>query len=170
MTAHLRLAAASADLDRAATQSNGAVAETSGLSCDDPAALDAAVAAATQDFSDARTSAKAAHRPLGVLVSAKRHEAKTEIEQSRTALKALRTQLKDADGKEQVKAARAAIRDEHRDIAHARNLLDSKREVLREVKADRAAARAALASARTHLAEVQAFQDACTDPEPPTAA
>ena len=56
----------------------------------------AAVTSAEQAVSDARAAFKAANRPLGRLVAAKRHEARAELAQSKAALRALAKESRSA--------------------------------------------------------------------------
>jgi uncharacterized protein involved in outer membrane biogenesis len=130
-------------------------------SCDDPAALTAAITQAQADLTQARVDLKAANRPLGRLVAAKRHEARAELATSRVALRALRKQLAHTKSPADRAALRQQIHGERRDVSHARSLLELKRAVLTEIKADRAAARAEVTAATTSLAELTALQETC---------
>ena len=121
----------------------------------------AAVTSAEQTVADARAAFKAANRPLGRLVAAKRHEARAELAQSRTALRALAKEARSGSTADGRAALSAEVRAERRDVAEARNLLTFKRALLAAIKADRAAARAALVAARAELAKARAAEDAC---------
>ena len=136
-----------------------AFADGSVPSCEDAAGLHAAVVAAQQQVTDAKAAFKAANRPLGRLVAAKRHEARTELAQSRTAMKQLRAQLR--HGGDDAVTVRAELRAEQRDVAHARNLLQFKRALLREIKTDRAEARTTWRAARADLAELESTEESC---------
>ena len=126
--------------------------------CDGTAA---AVTTAEQAVADARAAVKAANRPLGRLVAAKRHEARAELAQSRAALRALAKQARGGSTPDGAEALRAEARAERRDVAEARSLLTFKRALLAAIKADRAAGRAALVTAKADLAAARTAQDAC---------
>lgn len=130
-------------------------------SCDDTVALNAAVVSAQQAVTDARAAYRAANRPLGRLIAAKRHEARVELSQSRAALRTLARQSRSADTRAEAAALRTQIRAERRDVAEARSLLTFKRAMLAEIKADRLAARTAFVSATQTLASLQELEDSC---------
>ena len=54
------------------------------------------------------------------------------------------------------------MRQERRDIAHARNLLTEKRALLAQIKAERRAAHVELKAARAALAQLEALQASCS--------
>ena len=128
--------------------------------CDGTAAA-AAVTTAEQAVADARAAFRAANRPLGRLVAAKRHEARAELAPSRAELRALARQARSGSTTDGLAALRAEARAERRDAAEARSLLTFKRALLAAIKADRVAARAALATAKADLAAARAAEDAC---------
>lgn len=137
-------------------------ASAADYSCADTVALHGAVDTAQQAVVDARAAFVAANRPLGRLISAKRHEARAELTQSRAALRTLAKQSRSADSRDEAAALRVQMRAERRDLAEARNLLTFKRAMLAEIKADRRAARTAFVSARDALESLQQLEDSCT--------
>jgi hypothetical protein len=130
-------------------------------SCDNPAALHSAVVSAQGAVAAASADMKAANRPLGAQVAAKRHAAKAELAQSRTELRALRDQAKLAP-KATRKSLIQQMRQERRDIARARNLLTVKHSLLAQIKAERRAAHAELKAARAMLRRLEALQAGCS--------
>jgi hypothetical protein len=136
-------------------------ASAADYSCDDTVALNAAVVSAQQAVTDARAAFVASNRPLGRLISAKRHEARAELAQSRAALRTLAQQARSADTRAEAATLRTQIRAERRDLVEARNLLTFKRAMLAEIKADRLAARTAFASAKAALESLQELEDSC---------
>ena len=136
-------------------------ASAADLSCDNPAAVQTAVVSAQAAVSAARADVKAANRPLGKVVAAKRHAAKVELRQSRTELRALRAKAKTAPLATR-KALIQQMRQERRDIAHARNLLTEKRALLAQIKTERRAAHVELKAARAALAQLEALQARCS--------
>ena len=137
-------------------------AEASNKACDAPTVA-ASLATAKAEVAQAKAAFKAANRPLGKLVSAKRHEAKAEIKQSVTALRALDDEAGDDSTGDGAEAVRAQVRAERHDIAEARNLLTYKRAMLAEIKADRLAARTAYRAATSELHRLAALEDSCSD-------
>ena len=81
----------------------------------------AAVTSAEQAVRDARAAFKAANRPLGRLVAAKRHEARVELAHSQAALRALAKETRSASTRDALETLRAATRVERRDVAEARS-------------------------------------------------
>ena len=137
-------------------------AEASNKTCDAPTVA-ASLAMAQADVAQARAAFKAANRPLGQLVAAKRHEAKAEIKQSSDALRALDDQAEGDSTRDGADAVRAQARAERHDIAEARNLLTFKRAMLAEIKADRLAARTAYRAATSELHRLASLEDSCSD-------
>ena len=129
-------------------------------SCDDPAALASAVTQAQTDVVAAKQALRAANRPMGRLVAARRHEAHAELKLSRTELRSLRTKSHQATPAER-KALRVQKQVERRDIAEARNLLTVKRSLLAAIKADRHAAKQQLVTAKAALAQLNEIAAGC---------
>ena len=144
---HLRRAVAATALTAVLAPMTAAPASADETTCDAVVAT-AAVTSAEQAVSDARAAFKAANRPLGRLVAAKRHEARAELAQSKAALRALAKETRSASTRDGLEALRAEARAERRDVAEARSLLTFKRATLAAIKADRAAARTGLAAAQ----------------------
>ena len=158
---HLRRAAAATALMAAVlVPLTAAPASADETTCDAEVAS-AAVTSAEQAVRDARAAFKAANRPLGRLVAAKRHEARVELAHSKAALRALAKETRSASTRDGLEALRAEARAERRDVAEARSLLTFKRATLAAIKADRAAARAALAAARAELAAARSAAGSC---------
>jgi hypothetical protein len=158
---NVRRALAGSTLSLLAVLGTVAPASAADGACDDPAALQASVVAAQVTVTDAKVAFHAANRPLGQLVSAQRHAAKTELAESRAALRTLTAKLTGKQTAETRRAILAQVRVERREAAAARSLLTSKRALLAEIKAGRSEARAALAAARTALETLVTTQESC---------
>ena len=165
MTLSLRLAAGGTVAVLALGGLLPAAASADEVTCD---TVDAALVTARADLDAAKAERKAAHRPLGKLVSEKRHEARAELSQSRAELKELTKEARKAKKKE-LKALQRQMRAERSDIAESHRLLTVKRELLAAIQADRAAARAAEDVARAHLHDLKQLRESCesdSEPEP----
>jgi hypothetical protein len=137
-------------------------AEATAPTCDDPAAVHAAVVSAQQTLSDAQAVWAVVNRPLGRMVAAKRHQAKADLAAAQAEATVLRKQLRHARSAAEAQELRSSLRAEHQQTAHARNLLEFKRAALAEVKAQRAAARLSLEQAQSDLADLQGDEAACS--------
>ncbi len=131
------------------------------VSCDNPEELSVAVTQAQESVDSARQVFRAANRPLGRLVAAKRHEARAELAQSRAAMRTLRRQAGHASSPEERRALHAQLRTERREAAMARTLLTFKRELLAAIKADRHDARVQLRDARAELSDLREVEEGC---------
>jgi hypothetical protein len=158
---NLRRALAASSLSVLAVLGTVAPASAADPACDDAVALQTSVDGARTALTAAEAAFHAANRPLGLLVAAKRHEAKAELAQSRAALKSLSAQLHGRRTTDVRQSVLLQLRTERRDVVEARSLLTFKRAALAEIKADRTAARAALTSARTALADLETTQESC---------
>ena len=137
-------------------------ASAADLTCDNPEALQSAVVEAQGAVATAKSAVKASNRPLGRLVSAKRAEARVELKQSQAELRSLAREADKAHSAAELKALRAQVRAERKDVAEARNLLTHKRAVLAAIKADRSTARTSLQAARVVLHDLVELQDTCS--------
>jgi hypothetical protein len=135
-------------------------------SCDDAVALQASVADAQTLVTEARVAFHAANRPLGRLIAAKRHEARSELTRSRSTLRVLTKEARTATSAAERLALHAELRTERRAAASARNLLDFKRVTLAAIKADRRTARAALVAARVTLVQLTELEGSCAPVAP----
>ncbi len=158
---NVRRALAASSLSVVAVLGTVGPATAADPACGDAVALQASVDEAETAVTAAQAAFHAANRPLGRLVSAKRHEARAELAQSRDALKALTAQLHGRLATDVRQGVLTQLRAERRDAAEARSLLTFKRAMLAEIKADRSAARAAVVAARTALDDLETTQESC---------
>lgn len=159
---NVRRAFAAASLSVLAVLSTVTPASAADPACDDTVALQTSVDNARTVLTDTQAAFHAANRPLGLLVAAKRHEAKAELAQSRAALKTLTAQLHGPQASDVRQSVLTQLRVARHDQAEARSLLTFKRTALAAIKADRAAARAAVDAARTALENLEATQASCS--------
>ena len=158
---HLRRTVAATALTVAVLTPTAATPASADETTCDAVVATAAVTSAEQAVSDARAAFKAANRPLGRLVAAKRHEARVELAQSKAALRTLAKESRSASARDGFEAQLTEARAERRDVAEARSLLTYKRATLAAIKADRAAARAGLAAAKAQLAVARSAAATC---------
>ncbi len=158
---NVRRALAGSTLSLVAVLGTVSPASAADPACEDAVALQASVDTAQATLTDAVAAFHAANRPLGQLVSAQRHAAKTELAESRAALRTLTAKLTGKQTAETRRAILAQMRVERREAAAARSLLTSKRALLAEIKAGRSEARAALDAARTALETLVTTQESC---------